>query len=445
MSDRGPMSTQQPAVHPSEVAYTRRQIAAWCSYDWGGAAFNAVINTFVFSVYLTSAVADENAGGLSGETQLGIAMGLAGLVIALLAPVMGQRADAEGKRKRSLAIWTALILACMFGMYFVKADPAYLLLGLALIAVANIFNELAGVSYNAMLKQVSTSETVGRVSGIGWSMGYFGGIFLLLIVLVGFIEPNLLGIPTTDGLNIRLVAVFSAVWFLVFALPLFVAIPESPRLQDAPPRAGFFGSYKVLINDVVSLFRQDRNAVWFLIASALYRDGLAAVFTFGAVLARSVYGLSSGDVIMFGVAANVVAALGAVSAGFIEDRVGPKPIIMVSIIGLLAAAGVLLFVQGPTMFWIFGLALCVWVGPAQSASRTFMARLAPHGHEGQMFGLYTTTGRAVSFLAPGLFALFSGLFDSSRAGIVGIALVLLAGGIALIGVKPPQRLEATHR
>lgn len=439
MSDRGPMTTQQPETGTAAVPFTRRQIAAWCSYDWGGAAFNAVINTFVFSVYLTSAVAGDDTGGLSGETQLGIAMGLAGLVIALLAPVMGQRADAGGRRKRNLGIWTILILGCMFAMYFVKADPDYLLLGLVLISVANIFNELAGVSYNAMLKQVSTPETVGRVSGIGWSMGYFGGIFLLLIVLVGFIQPNLLGISTDEGLNIRLVAVFSAVWFLVFAIPLFIAVPELPRQKNAPPRVGFLASYKVLIDDVVRLYRRDRNAVFFLIASALYRDGLAAVFTFGAVLAKSVYGLSSGDVIIFGVAANVVAALGALSAGFIEDRIGPKPIILVSIGGLIAAAGVLLFVQGPTMFWIFGLALCLWVGPAQSASRTFLARLAPPGHEGQMFGLYTTTGRAVSFLAPGLFALFSGVFHSSRAGIIGIAIVLLLGGAALLGVRPPKR------
>jgi UMF1 family MFS transporter len=216
-----------------------------------------------------------------------------------------------------------------------------------------------------------------------------------------------------------------------------VAVPEIPP-TTAIARVGFLASYRVLWRDVKSLYRLDRHSVYFLLASALYRDGLAAVFSFGAVLAVSVYGLTAADVVIFGVAANVVAAAGAGSAGFLEDRVGPKPIILVSLAGLITTATILLFLHGPTMFWIFGLLLCLWVGPAQASSRAYLARLAPEGREGQMFGLYATTGRAVSFLAPGLFALFAGLF-SDRVGIVGIALVLLAGAVALSRVKPPPR------
>ena len=106
---------------------------------------------------------------------------------------------------------------------------------------------------------------------------------------------------------------------------------------------------------------------------------------------------------------------------------------------------VLLFASGPTMFWIFGLLLCLWVGPAQASSRSFLARLAPAGREGQMFGLYATTGRAASFLAPGLFALFSGVVRPTAIGIVGIALVLVVGVLALIRVKPPPRTASRPR
>jgi UMF1 family MFS transporter len=160
------------------------------------------------------------------------------------------------------------------------------------------------------------------------------------------------------------------------------------------------------------------------------------VFTFGAILAVSVYGLAQSTVLIFGVVANVVAALGSLGFGIVEDRVGPKRVIMVSLVGLLVSCTVLLFAQGTTMFWIFGLLLCLWVGPAQSSSRSFLARVAPPGREGEMFGLYATTGRAASFLAPGLFALLSGLF-SDRVGILGIALVLLAGAVALSRVAAP--------
>ena len=172
----------------------------------------------------------------------------------------------------------------------------------------------------------------------------------------------------------------------------------------------------------------------FLIASAVFRDGLAGVFTFGAVLAVSVYGLSPADVLLFGVAANVVSAIGALVCGYLDDRIGPKPVIMVSLILLVVDAFVLFFVDGPAMFWIFGLLLCMFVGPAQSASRSYLTRICPEGREGQMFGLYATTGRSVSWMAPAAFAAFTGLTGDDRFGIIGIAVVLLAGLLLLLSL-----------
>ena len=418
----------------------RRVVLAWGLWDWGSSAYSAVITSFVFGPYIVrGVVGDAQPGGLSANTWLGISSATAGLLIALIAPITGQRADAGGHRKRSLAIWSALVIAVMLCMYTVKNEPSYLWIALVLLAAGAVFQEFAVVSYNAMLPQVSTPESIGRVSGFGWSMGYFGGIFLLLICYVGFIAPDVgwFGVTSAGGLNIRAVAVFSAVWFAVFAIPVLLAVPEKPP-GPKRRRVSFFASYPLLLSDIKALFRQDRNAVKFLIASALYRDGLAAIFSFGAILAVSVYGLAQSSVLIFGIAANIVAAIGALGMGAVEDRIGPKKVIMISLIGLITTALILLFARGTTMFWIFGLLLTLWVGPAQASSRSFMARVAPAGREGEMFGLYATTGRAASFLAPGLFALFSGLF-SDRIGIVGIALVLLAGTLLLARVKSPPR------
>jgi MFS transporter, UMF1 family len=418
----------------------RRMVLAWALWDWGSSAYSAVITSFVFGPYIVrGVVGDAQPGGLTANTWLGIANAAAGFLVAAIAPVTGQRADAGGHRKRSLAIWSGLVIAVMLGMFTVKNDPSYLWIGLILLAIGAIFQEFAIVSYNAMLPQVSTPETIGRVSGFGWAMGYFGGIFLLLMCYVGFIAPEVgwFGVTSAGGLNIRAVVVFSAIWFAVFAIPVLLAVPETPP-GPKRRRVSFSASYRLLVNDIRALFRRDRNAVHFLIASALYRDGLAAIFSFGAILAVSVYGLAQSSVLIFGIAANIVAAFGALTMGAIEDRIGPKKVIMISLIGLISTALILLFARGATMFWIFGLILTLWVGPAQASSRAFMARLAPVGREGEMFGLYATTGRAASFLAPGLFALFSGLF-SDRVGIVGIALVLLAGAVALAGVKSPPR------
>ncbi len=417
---------------------TKGRIFAWGVWDWGSAAFNAVIITFVYSVYLTNSVGKDLPGGISADTWLGWSLGLAGFFIAVLAPVTGQRADAGGRRKLSLGIWTGLTVLSMIGLFFVKNDYHYLWLGLLLMGLGSIFFEFAAVSYNAMLHQVSTPANIGRVSAFGWSMGYFGGIVLLLICYVGFIAPEVgwFGVTSEAGLNIRMVALFAAAWFAISAIPVLLKVPEMPALPSAK-RVGFFASYRVLFRDLGELYRTSPHTVYFLGASALFRDGLAAVFTFGAVLAVTVYDIAADDVLIFGVAANVVSAIGALTAGRYDDRVGPKAVIVVSLSGMLISGVILLFLSGPMAFWIFGLILCLFVGPAQSSSRTFLARLAPVGREGQLFGLYATTGRAVSFLAPALFGLFTYLFGTDRAGIVGILLVLGAGLLALLPVKAP--------
>jgi MFS transporter, UMF1 family len=428
----------QAAVQSPSV--DRGKVVAWALWDWGSAAYNAVILTFVFSVYLTDTVGD---GRPEASAALGYAVGAAGLLIALLAPVLGQRADAAGRRKLATGVWTGLTIVTMAGLFAVRDDAGYLWLGLVLLGLGSIVFELASVSYNAMLTQVCTPTTIGRVSGFGWAMGYVGGIVLLLVVYYGFIAgggatAGFLAVPTADGFNIRLVALAAAVWFLVFALPLFFRVPEVAPAPQRPARLGIAGSYRALFVDLRSLYRESPHTVYFLGASALFRDGLAAIFTFGAVLAVGVYGISAGDVLLFGVAANVLSAIGALVGGRLEDRIGPKPVIVASLLGMIAAGVVLLFVSGPVAFWVFGLLLTVFVGPAQSSSRTFLARLAPPGREGQLFGLYATTGRAVSFLAPSLFGLFVSLFDSQRAGIVGIVAVLAAGLLALWPVRPPM-------
>jgi MFS transporter, UMF1 family len=437
--DLQPAEDLRPALTVG-IRIKRRMVLAWGLWDWGSSAYSAVITSFVFGPYVVrGVVGDAEPGGLTANTWLGMSSAAAGLLVALIAPITGQRADAGGHRKRSLAIWSALVIIVMLGMFSVKNDPSYLWIALVLLAAGAVFQEFAVVSYNAMLSQVSTPETIGRVSGFGWGMGYFGGIFLLLICYVGFIAPDVgwFGVSSDGGLNIRAVVVFSAVWFAVFAIPVLLAVPETPP-GPKRRRVNFFASYRLLLNDIKALFRRDRNSVYFLIASALYRDGLAAIFSFGAILAVTVYGLSQSSVLIFGIIANITAALGAVCMGVLEDQIGPKKVIMISLTGLITTALILLFAHGTVMFWIFGLILTLWVGPAQASSRSFMARIAPVGREGEMFGLYATTGRAASFLAPGLFALFSGLF-SDRVGIVGIGLVLLAGALALAGVKSPPR------
>jgi UMF1 family MFS transporter len=383
-------------------------------------------------------------------------MTIAGVLVALFAPITGQRSDRRGRRKLWLAVNTYIVVLLSALMFFVEPDPSFLWLGLILLAVGTIFFEFASVNYNAMLSQVSTRATVGKVSGLGWGLGYVGGIVLLLIVYFGFIEPiggtALFGVPSTDGLPVRVTVLVSAIWFGLFALPVLLSVPENRPLTDArvaAPRIGFVESYRILVRDIRSLYRNERQTAYFLIASAIFRDGLTGVFTFGGVLAAGSFGFTSGQVIVFAIAANVVAGVSTILVGLLDDRFGPKPVIVTALVGLLVCAAFVFALHdgGQTVFWTFGLALCAFVGPAQSASRSFLSRRIPAGREGEIFGLYATTGRAASFLAPAMFTLFIGIGAAVSApganvqywGIIGIALVLLVGLLLLIPVRSREK------
>ena len=432
----------------SDRVIPRRQVIAWASWDWGSAAFNAVVTTFVFTVYLTST---KGFGGVDFVSPwLGFALGIAGVLVAVTAPITGQKADGAGRRKFWLAIETGIVVLCVAALYFVEPTQQFLWLGLVLLGVGTLFYEIAAVNYNAMLVQVSTPKTIGRVSGLGWASGYFGGIILLLILYFGFIHPDvgLFGVTSANGQSVRVSMLLAAIWFAVFAVPVLLAVPEyRAPAAVARSKVSVFGAYRRLGGDIAALWRESRHTVFFLVASAVFRDGLTGVFTFGGVLAAGTFGFSAGEVIIFAIAANVVAGLSTVVVGTLDDRIGPKPVIVAALIGLIISGLAVLVLHGggQTVFWIFGLLLSMFVGPAQSASRTFLTRIAPAGREGEVFGLYATTGRAATFLAPTLWGIFIVIFGAQYWGILGIILVLVVGLALIIPVTAPPHARALDR
>ncbi|OAV59943.1 MFS transporter [Enteractinococcus helveticum] len=424
---------------PHQPRIKRSHVTAWAMWDWGSAAFNAVMITFVFGTYLAS----ESFGADDrGTSWLAAGNAIAGVIIALTAPVIGQRADNDGRRTLWLGINTGLVIATMAACFFVQPQESYLLLGVILLSAGNVFFEFAGVQYNAMLVKIATQSTIGRISGLGWGAGYLGGIFLLLLVYIGFIsgDTHWFGITNDDAMNIRMVAVFAAVWFLVFSLPVLVVMRnrESTGPKPTTRRASIVQSYRQLIATIVDLWKNRRNTFWFFVASAIFRDGVGAVFAYGAILGTTVYWVDPGQILFFGIAANVVAAAGAFVGGLFDDRFGPKRIITVSLLGLIVSA-VIIFVQNGTLaFWIWGLFLCFFVGPVQSSSRAFLGRLTTAQTAGEMYGLYATTGRSVSFLTPMLIAVFVGISGQSRMMVPAIIIVLVLGLLLLWFVKDPK-------
>ena len=435
-----------PTTALASTKASKGKVFAWALWDWGTQPFASVITTFVFAVYLVS---DAFGDPDERTKQLAWATAVAGIFIALLAPVLGQGSDRRARRMFNLRWQTWALAIISAAMYFVAPSPEYFWLGAILLACGNIVQEIANVNYYAAIDQVSTPRNVGRVSGLGWGLGYLGGITILLLIIV------VLGsdFPASD---VRIAMLICGAWTLLFTIPLFVTMKDK-RPDHPAPSLGVIGSYRELIASIRRLWRTSPNTIFFLVASALFRDGLAGVFTFGGVLAAVTFGFEFSEVVTFGVVANVVAGVATMLFGLLDDRIGPKKVIIFSLICLvLLGTGVFVFHDGgKPVFWALGLLMCLFVGPAQSASRSFLARLIPDGMSGEIFGLYATTGRAVSFLSPLLFgvgiSIGQAVLGSSEEGaqywgILGIVVVLLLGLVVAIFVKQPPKaaeLEAT--
>jgi MFS transporter, UMF1 family len=425
----------------------RSPVVAWALWDVGAAGLSAIVATFVFSVYLTGTVGAGLHGGTTAASWLGRTGTVAGLVIAVLAPAVGVWVESPHRRRVAMSVLTggAVVLTC--AMYLIRAETSYLWAGLVLLAATAACGDLAGVPYNAMLRQLSTPETAGRVSAIGAAAGFLGSVVLLLLIYVGFISGNgpergLLHVPTHDGLYVRTAMLLAAAYFAVLALPLLLTAHRLPDPGAVTEPTSMLGGYRRLWSEIRSEWRRDRNLVYFLGASALFRDGLAAVLAFGAVLGVSVYHLSQADVLVFGVAASVVAAVGAILGGLVDHRIGSKPVIIGSLAAMVVVELALLALYGSLAFWVGGLLLALFLGPALASSRALLLQMADQGKEGVAFGLYTMTGRAVSFIAPWLFSVFVDAFGAVRAGWGGISVVLLAGLLAMLVVRVPPRRPA---
>ena len=476
-----PMSTTVTAPTTQAGSRTRLlswPVIAWGLWDWGSAAFNAVITTFVFTVYLVS---DSFGPKADNESALSIGLAVAGLFIALLAPVTGQRSDRGGRTVFWLGGYTAVVVVVSAFLFLVRPEPGYLWLGIVLLGVGNIFFELASVNYNAILNHLASKDRIGAVSGLGWGMGYLGGIVLLLILYVALVGPSpLISFPAGTGMGVRVAMLVSAVWFGLSALPVLInrsrrlgrtgaeasddevsegmasaepgrdragmeAEPEEAVSHQGEHKESLLTSYKLLWRTLLQLHHFQPRLLWFLLAAAVFRDGLAGVFTYGGIIAQNTFGFSSGDVIIFAIVANIVAGIATIGAGRLDDRFGPRNVIMASLI-ILVVAGLLVFflhTAGTVAFWILGLLLSACVGPAQSAARSFLARLIPEGQEGEIFGLYATTGRAVSFMAPMMYGVF--IYLGTRVvgpganywGILGIVTVLATGLLLMLRVGDP--------
>ncbi|MDB5364710.1 MAG: transporter [Rhodospirillales bacterium] len=432
-----------PTMYPQTSSapptrFDRTTVLAWCLYDVGLAAFNTVIVTFVFPVYFAKAIWGDET---SGSAAWGFAMGAAGVGVAILSPVIGAIADQQRRVKPFLILFGSIVAAASACLWFATPDRGNAIWVLVVVGVSAIAFELAFLFYNALLPRLAPPAKLGRLSGWGWSCAYLGGIACLAVALVGFVQPQQpwFGLTRSNAENVRATMLLVAVWYLVFTLPLLLVLREAKAALSigAAARAG--------LARLAATLREARREpdLWrFLLASALYRDGLATVFAMGGLYAAGTFGMAFDKVVLLAIGLNVAAGIGAIGFAWLDDFLGSKPTVRLSLIGLIVSGVPLLLVQDASAFVVLALCLSLFVGPTQAASRSLLVRLSPPGRTAELFGLYGLTGRAFTFLGPLGFSLATTATGSQRIGMSVVVLFFVLGW-ALLETVRVERVNAT--
>ena len=440
----------------------RLPIIGWVLFDWATQPFFTLVTTFVYAPYFAAAVA---ADPVEGQALWGYAKAAAGLLIAVASPVLGAIADASGQRKPWIATFGVLLVLGCVGLWFGRPGEGVLIV-LVAFGLASIGAEFATVFNNAMMPTLVPRERLGRLSGTGWAVGYIGGMVSLVLVL-GFLAANpqtgktLLGMAPAFGLDAatragdRITGPLSALWFCVFVLPLFLFTPDVPSrlpLRDA------VGSGLHLLRETLRGLPRHRDMTLFLIVNMIAADGLIALFAFGGIYAAGTFGWSTIEIGLFGILLTITGTVGAYIGGRLDDRIGPKPVILASLLALtLADVAILLInpdyvpligtVTPPSpddglfattaerAFLAIGLVIGLAAGPVQAASRTFLVRLAPHDRITQFFGLFALTGKVTSFLGPFLVGVVTAAFMSQKAGMAVLIGFFLVAAMLLTRVR----------
>lgn len=438
---------------------SRASVISWIFFAWAAEPFFTLITTFVFAPYFATHVAIDPA---SGQALWGFATAAAGLIIALMSPALGAVADASGRRKPWIAGFGTLLVVGSSLLWFGRPDdPGVIPALLVVYSMATIGVEFAIVFNNSIMPTLVPPDRIGRLSGTGWAVGYVGGILSLILVL-GFLAASpesgrtlfgfvpLFGLDPVTHQGDRITGPLTAIWFIVFALPMFLLTPDYPTKR--PVSEALREGLAELKQTLLDLPKQ-KSIVAFLLANMIYTDGLVSLFAFGGIYAAGTFGWNTIQIGTFGVILAVAGTFGAWLGGKLDDKLGPKRVIAGSILILLFSIVAILTVDKETIFFVevappapngrlfsaaaeraylvLGCMIGMAGGPLQAASRTLLIRMAPKDRITQYFGLFALTGKITSFVGPLLIGIVTAVTMSQRAGMAVLVLFFVAGLVLL--------------
>src|SRR3954451_7087828 len=437
----------------------RSAVTAWIFFDWAAQPYFTLITTFVFAPYFATHVASDPA---HRPALSGFATASAGLLIALLSPLLGAIADASGRRKPWIAAFGAMLVIGSSLMWIGKpGDPSIIPPLLLAYGIATIGVEFATVFNNAMMPSLVPPEKIGRLSGTGWATGYVGGIVSLILVL-GFLAANpdtgrtlfgftpLFGLDPVTHQGDRITGPLTGIWFIIFVLPMFLLTPDYPakRRVSAALREGL-----IELKETLGELPSRKSIAAFLLANMIYTDGLVSLFAFGGIYAAGTFGWHTIQIGSFGILLAIAGTFGAWLGGRLDDQIGPKRVIAGSLMILLFALAAILLVDKDSILFVkvappapggalfsgaaeraylvLGCLIGAAGGPLQAASRTLLIRLAPKDRIAQYFGLFALTGKVTSFIGPLLIGVITAVTASQKAGMA-VLVVFFVAGLALL-------------
>ena len=429
--------TEPPLPPPAADQHRSRAVVwSWCFYDWANSAFTTLVVTFIYAAYFTATFADDPGRGTALWSR---AIMVSALAIAALAPIAGALAD-RGDRRKYLILCSLVCVVATAALTFVTPGmPNSVVIALGIFVVANVAFELGLVFYNAFLPSIAPADRIGRLSGYGWGLGYAGGLLALVAALVVFVpETPRFGIPTDEGFNLRATNLLVAGWFLLFSVPAFLFLKDDYIPGGVSIRRAFSD-----LAVTARHLRRYRQVMVFLLARLFYNDGLVTIFAFGGIYAVGTFGFTFAELVMFGIVINIGAGLGALAFGFLDDLIGGRATVALSVAALAVATIVAAAAPNRTWFWVAAVLVGIFAGPNQSASRSLMARFVPPKHESEFFGFFAFSGKVTSFLGPALLGVLSDLY-SQRVGVASLLVFFVVGGLLLWRVDERQAIADAH-
>ncbi|MBB2907800.1 UMF1 family MFS transporter [Rhizobium sp. RAS22] len=448
----------------AQAVVTKRGIWGWVMFDWAAQPFFTVVTTFVFGPYFVARLTDDPIAAQATWSNVAT---VSSIIIALFSPILGSIADQSGARKPWIAFFAAIKIVSLCLLWY-AAPGSPVILPVICMILASIAAEFSIVFNDSMMPRLTNPQNVGRISNLAWGLGYLGGVVVLIAVvtllaanpktgltLVG-ITP-LFGLDPASGQDARITGPIAALWYLIFILPMFLLTPDSNK--GLPFGAAIHSGLRELKTTLREL-RHRPMLLRFLIARMLYQDGVNGVVILGGAFAAGMFGWETIETGLFGILLNVVAIVGCFAAGRVDQTLGSRNTVLISLVLLLLATiGIVSTEKGSTLFGLlqlstddndsffataaekayllYGVLIGLAFGPVQASSRSYLARNISVAEAGRYFGIYALSGRATSFMATLSFSIATTLSGSAHIGMATLIVFLGAGFLMLLRV--PER------